>query len=92
MEPIPDDILVHFNAVMNNKSVPLNCVMTIESGFATTWIFVFKYSPPAEKSEQVHLFIEKMRSKGKSGKDLHHAADALSLYFSLQNRNKRMMT
>jgi hypothetical protein len=29
-----------------------------------------KYPPPDSRSEQVRLFIEKMRSKGKSGKDL----------------------
>ena len=49
-----------------------------------------KYPPPDIKSEQVRLFIEKMRSKGKAGKDLHHAAHALSLFFSLQSRRKQV--
>jgi integron integrase len=30
-----------------------------------------------------------MRSKGKAGKDLHHAAHALSLFFSMQSRKKQ---
>jgi integron integrase len=37
------------------------------------------------------LFIEKMRSKGKAGKDLDHAAHALSLFFSLQSRKQQAL-
>jgi hypothetical protein len=89
MEPIPDDILVLFNAVMNNKSVPPELRDDYRKWLRYYLDFRVKYSLPAEKSEQVRLFIEKMRSKGKSGKDLHHAAYALSLFFSLQNQNTR---
>jgi len=39
---------------------------------------------PATLKIRVRLFTEKMRSKGKSGKSPHHAAHALSLFFSLQ--------
>jgi integron integrase len=89
MEPIPDDILVLFNAVMNDKSVPPELRDDYRKWLRYYLDFRVKYSLPAEKSEQVRLFIEKMRSKGKSGKDLHHAAYALSLFFSLQKHNKR---
>lgn len=90
MQPIPDDILVHFDAIMEKKSVP----STLRDDYRT-WLryyldFRVKYPPPAEKSEHVRLFIEKMRSKGKSGKSLHHAAHALSLFFSLQMKNKQI--
>jgi integron integrase len=46
--------------------------------------YCIKYSPPDQRSEQVRLFIEKVRSKGASGRSLHDAAHALSLSFSLQ--------
>jgi integron integrase len=89
MQPIPDDILKQFDAVLEEKAV----AVSLRDGYRK-WLryyldFRVKYPPPDSKSEQVRLFIEKMRSKGKEGKDLHHAALALSLFFSLQSRKKK---
>jgi len=89
MQPIPEDTLTQFNAVLAQKAI----TSTLQDEYRK-WLkyyldFRVKYPPPDIKSEQVRLFIEKMRSKGKSGKDLHHAAHALSLFFSLQSRKKQ---
>jgi integron integrase len=89
MQPIPDDILKQFNAILGQKSV----AVSLRDGYRK-WLkyyldFRVKYPPPDSRSEQVRLFIEKMRSKGKAGKDLQHAAHALSLYFTLQSHNKQ---
>ena len=89
MQPIPEDILMQFNAVLKQKAVPSSIQDDYRKWLRYYLDFRVKYPPPDSKSEQVRLFIEKMRSKGKSGKDLYHAAQALSLYFSLQYRKKQ---
>jgi hypothetical protein len=47
--------------------------------------FRVKYSPPDSRSEQVRLFIEKLRSRKQSQKQLNQAAHALSLFFSMRS-------
>ncbi|OGW28169.1 MAG: integrase [Nitrospirae bacterium GWC2_57_13] len=89
MLPIPDDILAHFNAVLAQKSVPSRLHDDYRKWLRYYLDFRVKYPPPDARSEQVRLFIQKMRSKGKSGKSLHHAAHALSLFFSLPTSNKQ---
>ncbi len=89
MQPIPDDILKQFNAILEQKSIRASLRDDYRKWLKYYLDFRVKYPPPDIKSEQVRLFIEKMRSKGKSGKDLHHAAHALSLFFSLQGRKKQ---
>jgi integron integrase len=89
MQPIPDDILKQFNTVLAEKAVPVSLRDDYRKWLKYYLDFRVKYPPPDIKSEQVRLFIEKMRSKGKTGKDLYHAAQALSLFFSLQSRKKQ---
>ncbi len=89
MQPIPEDILTPFNAVLAQKAVSSSLQDEYRKWLKYYLDFRVKYPPPDSKSEQVRLFIEKMRSKGKSGKDLHHAAHALSLFFSLQSHKKQ---
>lgn len=89
MQPIPDDILKQFNSVLGQKSISASLRDDYRKWLKYYLDFRVKYPPPDIKSEQVRLFVEKMRSKGKSGKDLSHAAHALSLFFSLQRRKKQ---
>jgi integron integrase len=89
MQPIPKDILEQFNAVLAQKAVAPSLHDDYRKWLQYYLDFRVKYPPPDIKSEQVRLFIEKMRSKGKAGKDLHHAAHALSLFFSMQSRKKQ---
>jgi integron integrase len=91
VQPIPDDILNQFNAVLEQKRVPVSSRDDYRKWLKYYLDFRVKYPPPDVKSEQVRLFIEKMRSKGKTGKDLGRAAHALSLFFSLQGRKKQAL-
>ncbi len=88
MQPIPDDILKQFNALLDQKKIPLVVRDDYRKWLKYYLDFRIKYPPPDSKSEQVRLFMEKMRSKGKAGKDLHYAAYALSLFFQSQGRTK----
>jgi integrase len=76
MQSIPDDILERFNAAMEQKSVPVAVRDDYRKWLKYYLDFRIKYPPPDKKSEQVRLFIDKMRSKGKTGKDLYHALQA----------------
>jgi site-specific recombinase XerC len=91
MQPIPADILKQFDAVLEEKAVPASLRDAYRKWLKYYLDFRVKYPPPDIKSEQVRLFIEKMRSKGKAGKDLDHAAHALSLFFSLQSRKQQAL-
>jgi integron integrase len=92
MQPIPEDILKQFNAVLEQKAVSPSLRDDYRKWLMYYLDFRVKYPPPDSKAEQVRLFIEKMRSKGKTGKDLQHAAHALSLFFSLQSRKKQAVS
>lgn len=90
MQPIPESVLMRFNALMDKKSVPSSVHEDYRKWLRYYLDFRVKYPLPDDRSGQVRLFIEKMRSKGQSGKSLNHAAHALSLFFSLQTK-KRML-
>ncbi len=64
MEPIPEDILKQFNAVLEQKAIPSSLCDDYRKWLKYYLDFRVKYPPPDIKSEQVRLFIEKMRSKG----------------------------
>jgi integron integrase len=91
MQSIPDDILLHFDTLLVQKSVPSALHDDYRKWLRYYLDFSTKYRLPDEKSEKVRLFIKKMRSKGKIGKDLNHAAHALSLFFSLGARCKALV-
>ncbi len=86
MQPIPDDILKHFDAALAQKTVPSALHNDYRKWLRYYLDYRSKYELPTERSVQVRMFIEKIRSKGESGKCLHHAAHALSLYFSILSR------
>ena len=77
MLPIPDYIVKPFDAIMEEKAISISLRADYRKWLMYYLDFRVKYPPPDSRSEQVRLFIEKMRSKGKSGKSLHHAAHAV---------------
>lgn len=81
MQPIPEEILAQFNTVLIQKAVPSSLHDEYRKWLMYYFDFRVKYPPPDIKSEQVRLFIEKMRSKGKAGKDLDHAAGTVRAFF-----------
>lgn len=87
MESIPNDFLAQFNAVLAQKGVPSTSHDDYRKWLRYFLDYRLKYPPPDQRSEQVRLFIEKLRSKGGAGRALHDAAHALSLYFSLQPKH-----
>jgi integron integrase len=86
---IPEEILKQFDAVLEQKAVPSSLRADYRKWLRYYLDFRMKYPPPDSKSEQVRLFIEKLRSKKQSQKQLNQAAHALSLFFSTQSRKKQ---
>jgi integron integrase len=74
---------------MEARSIPLSLRADYRKWLMYYLDFRVKYSPPDSRSEQVRLYIEKLRSKGQSQGKLEQAAGALSLYFALLPRRKQ---
>ncbi len=89
MLPIPENILKPFDAIMEQKAVPPASWPDYRKWLMYYLDFRVKYPPPDSRSEQVRLFIEKLRSKNQSQKKLEQAAHALSLFFAMQPRKKQ---
>ena len=87
MEPIPKDILIQFDDILKQRNVPLSSHTDYRKWLRYFLDYRSKYSPPENKSDQVRLFAEKLRSKNQTSKQLEEAADAVSLLFALQQRN-----
>jgi hypothetical protein len=88
MLPIPQDVLAQFNAVLKQRTVPAHVYSDYRKWLLYFLDFRSKYSPPESRSEQVRLFIEKLRSKKQTPKQLNQAAHALSLFFASQQMKK----
>jgi hypothetical protein len=56
MQPIPDDILKQFNAVLDEKAVPSSLRDDYRKWLRYYLDFRVKYPTPDAKSEQVRLF------------------------------------
>jgi integron integrase len=85
---IPDEILIPFDAIMRQKAIPQHLQPHYRKWLRYYLDFRVKYPPPDSKSEHVRLFIEKLRSKNQSQKHLEQAADALSLFFAMQQEKR----
>jgi len=88
MFPIPQNDLTRFNEALLQRAVP-----GAFHGHYRKWLRYFldfcrKYPPPDARSEQIRLFIEKLRSKKQTPQQCSQAAHAISLYFESQKWKK----
>ena len=86
METMPKNILDQFNAVLRQQNVPV-----VAHNHFRKWLLHFlgfrvKHSPPDSRSEQVKLFMEKLRLKNKTAVQQEQAAFAVLNYF-FKNRS-----
>jgi len=85
MLPIPEDILIPFDAVLMKKAVSQQLQQDYRKWLQYFLDYRTKYPPPESRSEQVRLFVLKLQSKGQPRENQVQAAQALSLYFASQN-------
>ena len=88
MLPIPADIVAHYEAVLEKRKVPVSLHADYRKWLRYYLDFLIKYPPPDSKSEQVRLFIGKLRDKKQSQEQQKQAAHALSLFFESQMKKK----
>lgn len=88
MLPIPNDISAQYQAVLEKRKVPVSLHTDYRKWLLYYLDFRSKYPPPDSKSEQVRLFIGKLRDKRQSQEQQKQAAHALSLFFESQIRKE----
>jgi integron integrase len=84
MLAIPDNVLARFNEVLKQRAVHESFHIYYKKWLRYFLDFCRKYPPPETKSEQVRLFIEKLKSKKQTPQQCTQAAHAVSLFLELQ--------
>ena len=88
MLSIPPDILKQFDTDLGNKAVPFSSRAEYRKWLRYYLDFRARYQLPDSRSEQVRLFVEKLREKNQTSKQQAQAAHAVSLFFASQRREK----
>lgn len=88
MKCIPPDILVGLENSLKQRDIPLASWSAYRKWVMYFMDFRAKYHVPAERSDQVRLFSEKLRSKGQSEAQVAQAADAVSLFFASRQKSQ----
>lgn len=84
MLPIPENVLYKFNEILKQRAVVESLHVHYRKWLRYFLDFFRKYSPPEAKSEQVRLFIDKLKSKNQTPQQCTQAAHAISLFFESQ--------
>jgi hypothetical protein len=92
MQPISQDILIRFDDILKQRNVPLSCRSDYRKWLRYFLDFRSKYPLPDSKADQVRLFAEKLRSKNQTTDHQEQAADAVSLFFALQQMKKTIVS
>lgn len=80
----PKNIVARFNEVLDQRAVPQSFHVYYRKWLRFFLDFCEKYPPPESKSEQVRLFIEKLKSKKQTSQQCTQAAHAVSLFYESQ--------
>ena len=88
MQMIPADIWEQYSAVLKKRAVPVSHQADYRKWLRYYLDFCNKYPLPDSRSEQVRLFIQKLREKRQTQEQQKQAAHALSLFFESQPRKK----
>jgi len=88
MLPVPVPILERFEAILEKRAVP-----PIQRANYKKWLRYFldfraKYPTPAARSDQVRLFIDKLREKKQTPFQQNQAAHAVSLCFEMLRKGE----
>lgn len=84
---ISPEIFKQFDTILKQKAVPFSARADYRKWLRYYLDFRAKYSLPDSRSEQVRLFVEKLREKNQTSKQQEQAAHALSLFFASQRQD-----
>jgi hypothetical protein len=88
MKSIPSETLARFDDILKLRYVPQSSRPEYRKWVRYFWDFQAKYPLPGERSIQVRLFSEKLRSKGQTEIQIKQAADAVSFFFAIQQKQQ----
>ena len=86
MLPIPDTVLTRFDAILEKRAVAPALRADYKKWLRYFLDFWSKYPVPDIRSDQVRLFIDKLREKRQTKAQQEQAAYAVSLYVELQRK------
>jgi len=92
MQTIPEDISMRYSEVLKKRAVPVSRHADYRKWLRYFLDFQTRYPLPDSRSEQVRLFILKLKEKKQSEAQLKQAAHAISLFFETQNAGKKAKT
>jgi hypothetical protein len=84
MLPIPQNDVKRFNKALLQNAVPEPFHDHYRKWLRYFLDFCQKYPPPEAESEQIRLFIEKLKSKKQTPQQCTQATHAVTLYFESQ--------
>jgi len=79
MKPIPNDIWEQFLAVLKKRAVPVSHHSDYRKWLQYFLDFSSKYPLPESRSEQVRLFVQKLKEKKQNPDQQKQAAYSVSL-------------
>jgi integron integrase len=88
MLPIPNELVAAYETVLEKRAVPASRRSEYRKWVRYFLDFRDKYNPPDSRSEQVRLFVQKLRDKKQNADQQKQAAHALSLFFESQPRKR----
>jgi len=88
MLPVPVAILTRYNAILEKRAIAPAQHADYKKWLRYFLDFYTKYPVPEAHSDQVRLFIEKLREKRQTPSQQKQAAHAVSLYFEMQRKSE----
>jgi len=88
MLPIPNEIASAYEAVLIKRAIPVSCHADYRKWLRYFLDFRSKYTLADSRSEQVRLFVQKLRDKKQATDQQKQAAHAISLFFESLPRKK----
>lgn len=88
MQPVPISIVRGFETILEKRRIPVTQRANYKKWLRYFWDFCAKYPVPEARSDQVRLFIDKLREKEQPPFQQNQAAHAISLYFQMRHRGE----
>ena len=84
MYHVSNEVISRYESILKNREVPIDHFMDYKKWLRYFHDFCDKHPVHESKSEQVRLFIEKLREKKQTEAQCRQAAHAISFYFEMQ--------
>ena len=91
MIPVPHSVMHEYVSILRSCEIPPENFDHYKKWLRYFYDFYSKYLDTDDNPEKVRRFLEKLRSKKQTLEQCQQAAHAISLYFEIQNMEKRQV-